>query len=92
MTKYADLQQELLLMWSSRIKEIKGLTESGRAFPLTKPMFSVLYQSQKSYQAMLNDMKKQMRIMLRQMEGLQTEITGMLNMLEGHPESRTQKT
>lgn len=83
MTKYSDMQQELMLLWNSRIKDIKGLTETGRSFPLTKPMFSVLNQSQKSYRAMLADMKKQMRLMRKQMNNLQEEINYLLKVMEG---------
>ena len=68
-------------MWSSRRKEITGLTESGRSFPLIKPMFSVL--SYKTYKAMLRDMKRQMQTMRKQMQNLQKEMNQVLEILEG---------
>ncbi len=83
MAKYSELQQELMLMWSSRKKEISGLTESGRTFPLIKPMFSVL--SYKTYKAMLQDMRRQMQSMRRQMQNLQKEMNQVLEILEGTP-------
>lgn len=46
-------------------------------------MFSVLNQSQKSYRAMLADMKKQMRLMRKQMNTLQEEIDYLLKVMEG---------
>lgn len=81
MAKYSDLQQELALMWNSRKTGINDLSESGRSFPLIKPMFSVL--SYKTYKAMLQDMKKQMQTMRRQMQNLQKEMNQVLKIIEG---------
>jgi hypothetical protein len=81
MTKYSELQQELLLMWSSRKKDITGLTETGRSFPLVKPMFSVL--SYKTYKGMLQDMRRRMQSMRKQMQDLQKEMNQVLKIIEG---------
>lgn len=80
MTKYSELQQELLLMWSCRKRQVSELPESGRSFPLIKPMFSVL--SYRTYKAMLADMRKQMQLMRRQMQNLQKDMNELLKIID----------
>jgi len=49
MSTYSDLQQELMMLWNSRVKDIEGLKETGRRFSISKPMHHVINSSQKNY-------------------------------------------
>lgn len=42
MSTYSELQQELMMLWNSRIKDIEGLKENGRNFRMSKPMHYVV--------------------------------------------------
>lgn len=84
MSTYLELQQELMLLWKSRIKDIKGLKETGRKFNFQHPMNYVLDNSQKSYLTIMADMKKQMRLMRKQMAVLQREMNEMLKMMDSN--------
>ena len=78
MSNFSELQQELMMLWSSRIKDIEGLKETGRKFQVSRPMHYVMNSSQKNYKALMLDMKKQMRLMRKQMTVLQKEMNDML--------------
>ena len=81
MSTYSELQQELMLLWNSRIKDIDGLKETGRRFHISKPMHYVMNSSQKNYKALMLDMKKQMRLMRKQMALLQSEMNEVMKMM-----------
>ena len=81
MSTYSELQQELMMLWNSRIKDIEGLKENGRNFRMSKPMHYVMDNSQKNYKALMLDMKKQMRLMRKQMALLQREMNDVLKMM-----------
>ena len=81
MSTYSELQQELMMLWNSRIKEIDGLKETGRKFRMSKPMHYVMNSSQKNYQVLMRDMKKQMSSMRKQMALLQREMNEVLKMM-----------
>jgi hypothetical protein len=89
MSTYSELQQELMILWNSRIKDIEGLKETGRKFRMSKPMHYVMDNSQKNYKALMLDMKKQMRSMRKQMANLQAEMNDILKMMnkESHGNS-----
>jgi len=78
MSNFSELQQELMMLWSSRIKDIEGLKETGRKFQVSRPMHYVINNSQKNYRALMLDMKKQIRLMRKQMSVLQKEMNDML--------------
>ena len=82
MSTYSDLQQELMMLGKSRVKDIEGLKETGRRFSLSKPMHHVINSSQKNYRALMLDMKKQMRLMRKQMADLQKEMNNVLKMMD----------
>lgn len=76
MSTFSELQQELMLLWNSRIKNIKGLKETGRHF--NKPLSYMIDRSQRNYYLMMEDMKKQMRLVQKQVSVLQEDINGVL--------------
>ena len=82
MSTYSDLQQELMMLWNSRVKDIEGLKETGRRFSISKPMHHVINSSQKNYRALMLDMKKQMRLMRKQMAELQREMNDVMKMMD----------
>jgi hypothetical protein len=82
MSNFSELQQELMMLWSSRIKEIEGLKETGRKFRVTRPINYVRDNSQKNYKALMVDMKKQLRLMRKQMAELQREMKDVLKMMD----------
>lgn len=79
-----DLQQELKLLWESRVKSIDGLTENGRKFKFNKPMSYLINNSQKNYQYLLNDMNKQLRILRKQTSIMQKEMNKLLKMMNSN--------
>lgn len=81
MSNYLELQQELMLLWKSRMKNIDGLKETGRSFHFRKPVNYTLDSSQKNYQAIMADMKIQMRVMRKKMAVLQREMNEMFKMM-----------
>jgi predicted patatin/cPLA2 family phospholipase len=89
MSTYSELQQELMMLWNSRIKEIDGLKETGRKFRMSKPMHYVMNSSQKNYKALMLDMKKQMRSMRKQMADLQREMNDVLKMMNSESKGNT---
>ena len=91
MSTYSELQQELMLLWNSRIKEIEGLKETGRTFRMSKPMHYVMDNSQKNYKALMVDMKKQLRLMRKQMAVLQAEMNHVLKMMNSDPSIDSEK-
>ena len=82
MSTFSELQQELMMLWSSRIKDIEGLKETGRKFQVTRPINYVMNNSQRNYKALMLDMKKQMRLMRKQMAELQREMNDVLKMMD----------
>ena len=71
-----------MILGNSRVKDIKGLKETGRKFSISEPMHNVINRSQKSYRALMLDMKKQMRLMRKQMAGLQREMNDVMKMMD----------
>ena len=81
MTSNPELQQELMMLWQCRVKSIEGLPETGRRFSFSKPMNYFISNSQKNYNALLSDMKKQMRLMRKQTAMLQKEMNRLLKLM-----------
>ncbi|MEO8796031.1 MAG: hypothetical protein ABI390_11225 [Daejeonella sp.] len=82
-----DLQQELKILWESRVKSIDGLTEDGRKFKFNKPMSYLINNSQKNYQFLLKDMNKQLHILRKKTEILQKEMNKLLKLINNNPPS-----
>lgn len=73
-----QLQNELSLVWASRLKKVSEIGESGKRFSISKQMHNAMSFAPINYSSMVSKVRRRLRLLRRQMNAAQQEMNELM--------------